>query len=307
MHHLIIVHRAYQDAGEINQSALPSWPLNTKVWRTCRREIAFFSSNQPSVMNLSSFDEMYFDYDAEEFLVQVLCGLKSPLVGETEVFGQFKLWWSQLPQDEFKIKLEAKVQKIYSVVKKVREESLYGLGSQSYGSLFRKKINQLKLENKLKSAELKIDIIGSGQLVLEILPWIQKEHLYRLWVRDVNKTIETGRFTNAFSILELDKIKPEPLNVLIVAAPISHSQLDSIIENNFSLNLFDFRSDSMNFKSRTELASHLNLNDFTLVVDGAKKAIKSQIENAQNIILRWKKDELNKVQIRPFGWDDLCC
>ena len=306
MHHLIIVHRAYQDAGEKNQSNFSALPPTCKLWRTCRREIAFLDQEELADIVIAPSDQVYFDRDAEEFLVQVLCGLKSPLVGETEVFGQFKQWWSQLPKDDFKSRFDAKIQSVYSIVKKVREESLYGLGSQSYGSYFRKKLNQLKAESKINSQGLKIDFIGSGQLVAEMLPWVQKEHSYRIWARDIKRATEGGRFADANAVDKIDNMTGAQISVLIVAAPIAHHQLECILQNNNgSVHLFDLRSDSMDFKSDMQLASHLNLNDFSQVVEGAKDGIKTQIENAQKQIARWKFEELNKVQIRPFGWDDL--
>lgn len=47
-------------------------------------------------------------------------------------------------------------------VKKVRTEHIVGLGSQSYGSLLRRNTKDLDSAT----------ICGSGQLALEILPWL---------------------------------------------------------------------------------------------------------------------------------------
>src|SRR4051794_17953925 len=55
------------------------------VWATCLRSLAFGGTPETG-------DEYYLQGEAYRFLLEVVCGLKSPIVGETEVFGQFKVF-----------------------------------------------------------------------------------------------------------------------------------------------------------------------------------------------------------------------
>ena len=72
--------------------------LNSLEWQTCLRRILFLHSNdnravieaaevgkvvQPTV-------EVFRGQEAYRFLLEVICGLNSPIVGETAVMGQFK-------------------------------------------------------------------------------------------------------------------------------------------------------------------------------------------------------------------------
>lgn len=302
MSHLIIVHRAYQGGDE--QKVIEPITISTsQVWQTCRRRIMFFDEFEFQNFVPEKNDQIFLGLEAEEFLIHVLCGLKSPLVGETEVFGQFKNWWQSWEDCDLKLKMVPRVQQIFSVVKKVREEALYGLGSQSYGSLLRKKIN----ENEFLSAKKNtIDFIGAGQLTEEILPWVTKFAQCRLWVRSPEKhaqnlAFKQSAFMNTSDISSLS-------DLIVIAAPLSHSEVLHFLSERGSLHdkvIFDFRHDSVGFSHSDLFAKYFHLNEFVTEVEFFKTQIQGQIIKANNIINRWKLDEINRAQVRPFGWDDL--
>src|SRR5262249_36514668 len=64
------------------------------IWRTCLREVAFLdepltlTSHKPvtHVANGQRLEEG----PAYQLLLEILCGLQSPMIGETQVLGQFK-------------------------------------------------------------------------------------------------------------------------------------------------------------------------------------------------------------------------
>lgn len=302
MSHLIIVHRAYQ-GGDEQKVLEPITIASSQVWQTCRRQLMFFDEFEFQNFIPEKNDQIFLSLDAEEFLIQVLCGLKSPLVGETEVFGQFKNWWQNWDECDLKQKMAPRVQQIFAVVKKVREEALYGLGSQSYGSLLRKKINENEL---ISSQNNKIDFLGAGQLTEDILPWVSKFADCRLWVRNTEKHKNNSAFKQV-SLLKTDS--PQSVSELVViAAPISHTELLSFLGERGSLHdkiVFDFRHDSIDFAHADLFAKYFHLNEFVTEVEFYKTQIQGQIIKANNIINRWKQDELNRAQVRPFGWDDL--
>lgn len=309
MSDLIIVHQSYQDTGGKYTENLS--PVDSAlVWQTCRRRLLFFDEFNFSNFKTSVNDEVYHDIEAEEFLIEVLCGLKSPLVGETEVFGQFKLWWQSLGDvnsdvnlnQNFKNKFEARIQQIYSVVKKIREESLCGLGSQSYGSLLRKKLSEMPTDN------LCIDFVGSGQLVEEMVPWVEKKWKYRIWCRNPDRIGSSDMALKADSVKKMSDTD-EVSTLLVVAAPLTHDELNIWIkkrkQDTEALHVFDFRHDSMSYYGSDQFQQFLHLDHFTTEVQEKKMQIQTHIEEAKAKIHTWKNNEVKRAQVRPFGWDDL--
>lgn len=298
MSDLIIVHRSFQSTSTLEKEILKSPTF--LMWETCRRQIFFSETSRVFDFDLTSLDEVYFGLDAEEFLVQVLCGLKSPLIGETEVFGQFKNWWQELSDLAFKEKYNSQIQQIYSVVKKTRDENLCGLGSQSYGSLLRKKISDVCEEKEV------VDFLGAGQLVEEIVPWLQKKWSYRIWARDVDKVKAKDFSAGATNVLQMDQQSLAAKHI-IVAAPLNHEQLSQWIQSRKQqeVYIYDFRKDSMTFKPMVGVTRHYHLDHFTTEVAQQAEQIQSHIKNAQHAIALWKIQAEKKAVVRPFGWDDL--
>ncbi len=287
-----IIHRAFsKESSDQDHQPLPGEGL---VWKTCLRQLIFLDKHQNYKIT-SDKEEIYIGLEAECFLAEVLCGLKSPLVGETEVFGQFKNWWKNVSaENHFKRKFKGRVETLYALTKTVREKALCGHGSQSYGSLLRKSL----VENEA------VDFIGAGHLVGEILPWVQNKTSYRIWCRDVEKVAQ--QFQDA-SILGLSEKKLTG-KVIVVAAPISHDELNHWLkERGFSAQhkIFDFRADSASFKPFVKPQVHLRLHDFSSEYDVHQNEIQMKAQEARYLIQQWKEIQESKMQVRPFGWDDL--
>ena len=170
---IVLIHR---------QSRRPLDPGNDWVlWKTCLRQIAFGHAPVDFSSLIEDGDEIYKAQDAYRFCLEVVSGLKSRVLGETEVLGQFRdlflengfdtLSWSGV--------LQKFTQGILTDVKTVRQKHLTALGSQSYGSYARKLLKGFR----------NVDVIGSGQLVESMLPWICKENWQvRLLARNLQKT-----------------------------------------------------------------------------------------------------------------------
>lgn len=290
MSDLKIVHRPFFKKGA-DEKLFPSG----EIWTTCLRQIIFCDGFSDHKLDLQKQDEIYLGLDAESFLAEILCGLKSPLIGETEVFGQFKNWWKSLPEDNtFKRKFRCRIETLFALVKMVREKALCGHGSQSYGSLLRKYIQ----------ADQAVDILGGGHLVQEILPWIAKKASYRLWCRDPEKV--KNRF-GTDQVLNFQTLKPlSP--VVVVAAPLPHEELQQwLLQRDFSVQhkIFDLRADSDSFHFVEPPQVHLRLKDFSSEFDIHQEEIKKKAQAARKLIQQWRQGQEEKVQIRPYGWDDL--
>ena len=133
-------------------------------WQTCLRQIAL--GHQDWDLQTQHPVQVYHGKDAYRFLLEIGCGLHSPMVGETEVFGQFRKLVDEVKSSSHSAHawLADVLEQIRLDIKKIRARHLVGLGSQSYGSLIRK---------KTKSAD-GVSIIGGGHLAQEILPWLAK-------------------------------------------------------------------------------------------------------------------------------------
>jgi uncharacterized protein YjcR len=61
----------------------------------------------------------------------------------------------------------------------------------------------------------------------------------------------------------------------------------------------------MGYNGSDQFRQFLHLDHFTTEVEEKKQQIQIHIEEAKAKINNWKTTELNRAQVRPFGWDDL--
>jgi len=255
--------------------------LAVPVWSTCLRSLAFSAQTEA----LLAGDETFAQVEAYRFLLEVLCGLKSPIVGETEVFGQFKQFSQEwLKVDPARAPL---IQKILQDVKAIRHAHLLDLGVQSYGSWIR---HNLKFE--------RVHFLGAGHLVGEILPYLSKKGC----AVEVH-TREPGKYPayNAHALTE----KKFDHGALIVAAPMSATEIHSWLDDKVPQQLIDLRdsssADRMSFTGLTHA-----LVDIFSAIEKTKQGLEPRLEAAQKAIIECSRRASALGIVRPQGWDDLC-
>lgn len=265
------------------------------VWKTCQRQIIFLDQTDLTEIEINNSEQLFSGLDAEVFLAEILSGLKSPLIGETEVFGQFKLWWSQVSKDLiWKNQNRSRIENIFSLVKMIREKVFCGQGSQSYGSLLRKHL----------VAQQPVDIIGAGVLAQEIVPWVQGKSSFRIWCRNPKKVLALNLTKDVFDLHHHDQLS----KFVVVAAPLTDENLNQWLrEKGFTVEhrLFDFRPNSATFKPFVQPHTHVRLNDFFEKTSEYKSEMDLLVNQSQQLIAGWKTQQENKMQIRPFGWEDV--
>src|SRR5438105_13482489 len=144
--------------------------LNGLEWQTCLRRILFLNRFENSALieaaenglAVSRGVEVYRGKEAYRFLLEVICGLNSPLLGETAVMGQFKEFClhARCPDTPWGVLLRQFTSNILVDAKRVRHDCLQGIGSQSYGSLVRQHVKGMPT----------VAVLGAGKLAREILP-----------------------------------------------------------------------------------------------------------------------------------------
>ena len=237
--------------------------------------------------------EVYREEEAYQFLLEVVCGLHSPLLGETEVLGQFREF-IKAHNEDFPQNLREILLQIAKDAKKIRYNHLQNLGCHSYGSLIRKKLTR---------DSMKIQFIGAGQIVEEILPWLKKQnHKIDVFTRSPKKHEGLAK-EYGVSLKSLESLNRESYDIVIVAVPLSSVELNPIIEKASAEMVFDLRGESSEDK-----ISHSKF--YTL------RELFADIQSFQDRAVALKKTAVNEIQSlaqqklmsekpRPFGWDDL--
>ncbi|MCO5142982.1 MAG: hypothetical protein M9962_07830 [Oligoflexia bacterium] len=252
------------------------------LWKTCLRQIQFLPPGTEKG-RVVSFGEYYKGIELHRFLVEICCGLHSPLLGETEVFGQFRNFRIEQKWPKQWIPF---LDAIEEDVKKIRRNYLLHLGTQSYGSLARK-----YLQNKTTL------IIGGGQLAEEIIPWLEGEKLQ--FVRDPLK-IKVHENVKLFSLQEESKI---PLNAQwIIAAPLTNIELTKLWTNKEPALVLDFRGEE---KFQELLFPYKPLSQLFQELESVRTILKEKKEQARKAIQELSIRRESEIQHRPYGWEDV--
>jgi len=205
---------------------------------TCNRTEIYFYGDKgvendvlkltKEALNISDIpDKNFYIYDslkALEHMCRVCCGIDSQVVGEQEIFGQFKNAYNSAKA--FKIvgkELMIYVEKVFEIAKKVRTETKIGINPLSVSGLSLKLVKEI-FENPEDKHVL---VIGGGDLAKSIIKNLFDKGLRS--ISAINRTIKEIKISQDFSII------PMPLNLVhreIVNADIvicSASSLTPII------------------------------------------------------------------------------
>lgn len=267
------------------------------LFETCLRKIWIVKSTD-TLAATDLQDEGVVNYKSQEaykFLLEVICGLHSPVIGETEVFGQFR--------DQVVKPLSSKhplfklVNQLVKDAKEIRRDHLTHLGSQTYGSFCRRMVLDLNA----------VDMIGFGSFAQSILPWVAKSHIAgRVFVRDAQRYV--GQTLTPFAMEDFSEFAQKSLcstsdvkaGALIICAPISASDI--------KLKGYDLVIDLRETASSDPI-SHPNVitlqNVFAEIQKGSEYALGQKtlaLEAVKVCASRFN----NSMMLRPFGWEDIC-
>lgn len=276
-----------------NPSGQEPAPLASQIYafKTCLRSV-YLAWVPEGEVTLAPGYEVYKGRYAYQFLLEVICGLHSPVIGETEVFGQFKTFLQSTL-------ISAPLMKIFDALvvdaKKVRKDHLTDLGGQSYGSLLRKMISQPAV----------VEVIGAGAFMQQLLPWIYKdENQISIFARNLQKA-EKAFPSQKFPRLKLSSLEGAYVTApyVIIAAPLSAQEVHQLVKNDEAL-VIDLRGESQN--DPCQFKKYIHLHSFFEQIQKNQIQLQQVKLDAQQAILALTHKRDLSENVRPFGWDDLC-
>ncbi|MGE0634045.1 MAG: hypothetical protein AB7O96_16645 [Pseudobdellovibrionaceae bacterium] len=310
MNRLVVLHKEHQKNSGAESFELDPAFRGFFYWRTCVRSlwIGFVNDHElPQVSELANPFDCLIGESAYGFLLEVICGLRSPLIGETEVAGQFRNFYASqdLAQSYFSLEWKKLFSSLMSDLKWIRSTHLIGLGSQSYGSLAR----------RLLRDHSGITMIGGGHLAQEILPWLSKDHTENadsslscvVRRKDARDTLSV-QFPRV-SFCSFESLFPLSNQALIVAAPLAAAEFNKwLAKHDVSLKtIIDLREDSQtDVIHGSKKVTVLTLNDFFQMIQQNKSQLEEKVQQARHAILGRTQERFQEQSIRPFGWDDVC-
>ena len=282
--------------------------LNGLEWQTCLRRILFLNRFENSALieaaenSVSGSVEVYRGREAYGFLLEVICGLNSPLVCETAVMGQFREFCShaRFPNTPWGWLLRQFTANVLVDAKRVRHDHLQGIGSQSYGSLVRQHVKGMPT----------VAVLGAGKLAREILPWLIGKTAARLFYRNWQHAKD---LLPEYPEIQLDQYSPDDAGWpqeetgLVIAAPLKAAEVESWVRSQrttFSKCL-DLRGEAASDPISLPIPV-IKLSELFDALRTERQRLEGRVEAARSEIKQLVQRHAHQAQFRPFGWEDLC-
>ncbi len=260
---------------------------------TCNRtELYLFGAKNiskdilPEVLNSLNIKDIpnesfYFlsGHDALVHMCKVASGIDSQVLGEQEIFGQFKIAYKKAKDIKIVGKnLSYLSEKAIQISKKARSETNIGLNSLSVSGLALKLVRNI-FENP---HEQNVLVVGAGSLAQNVIENLYKKGINK--IKSVNRTIRKIKLHNSYEIVSasLDALHDQLENADIVIAS-SSTELPLI------------------GKGAIENALQIRRNKPMLLIDlGVPRNIEEEIRNIEQAYL-FSIDDIEKITQENFG------
>ena len=279
-------------------------PLHGLQWKTCLRRISLLNQAESNSVApaASSESEFYRGKDAYRFLLEVVCGLRSPLVGETAVMGQFKEFCAQtkFPNSSWGRFLRQFTSELLADAKRVRHDHLEGMGSQSYGGLVRQHLKDIPATS----------VLGAGKLAKEILPWLLGKTDVTVFSRDrlrAEGLLEEYPQIHLRQFAMADTATANRKVALIIAAPLSASEIEKwvSVQTTQFVKALDLRGEAETDPVQASFPV-IRLSDLFDALKNDRPKLAGRVASARDEIRQTAQRVIEQAQFRPFGWEDLC-
>ena len=170
----------------------PEEELNgtTFILKTCQRSLVLTFNRYPFKGSDLPAHDLHVGGQAYHFLLETICGLKSKLIGENEIVGQFKEAYNIYSQSTLKdTKLLHILEKLFKDAKDIRTQYLIGISQKTYASLTRRHLIQ-------KSKAEHVVVIGSGALAEDLINQFKKKAHVSLCARNNSRALELAQLHN---------------------------------------------------------------------------------------------------------------
>ncbi|MCS6984373.1 MAG: hypothetical protein NZM25_04480 [Leptospiraceae bacterium] len=184
--------------------------------------------------------EVYEDEEAYAFLLEFLCGLKSALIGETEVLGQFRRAYES--QKSHLFILRNYFENLIADAREVRHNYLQNLGNLGYGSLVRRALIQEEAQKGVYTKPTLL-LLGAGELALAVAPYLcdfakQREGKLYAYNRTAARLAALQGYLEKLGKDGLEPIDTEDLgqmvqksNIVVVAIPYDRAFAERLTAN----------------------------------------------------------------------------
>jgi glutamyl-tRNA reductase len=238
----------------------------------------------------SNADRGVRDADAYALLLEIVCGLRSPIVGETEVQAQFKAFLASLSGHQYASLLRLG-QHVLADAKRIRQRHLQGFGAHSYGALAAQHISCGRL----------VAIIGTGALAGKLREALPPDLHVDQWGRRPETLPEDGRLISSAAASS----RRETPTSFVIAAPAATSDLMDVAACYADVReVIDLRAAD----ERLPLPfGHLTITlDDLFAAAAARSLPAAAIDAARDEVRKCARAFAERTDLRPFGWDDLC-
>jgi glutamyl-tRNA reductase len=151
--------------------------------------------------------------DAYQYILEVLCGLQSQLLGESEIVNQFKNSLNEYALSPVKNRnLSIILEKLLKDAKDIRTKYLSHIGQSTYASIAKKIIGKSVKD---------VLIIGTGHLALDLLQSLKKSYNVIMCARNQSKLVQWQQTAHFKTLpwLNLSQIENCPVILNTVGVP----------------------------------------------------------------------------------------
>ena len=160
---------------------------NAFVLRTCQRTLVLAFNIYPFHHQELPQNDLVTGQDAYLFLLETICGLKSKLIGENEIVGQFKEAYKIYASSTLKdTKLLLILEKLFKDAKDIRTQYLIGISQKTYASLTRRHLIQ-------RAKAPHVIVVGSGAMAEDLINQFKKKALVSICARNTDRVNELAK------------------------------------------------------------------------------------------------------------------
>lgn len=287
-------------------------PSNGEVFvlKTCQRTLILGAGKLPfyHLEDQNDIRDMYNGDLAYIFLLETICGLKSEVLAEYEVVGQFKEAYQEYANLPFRnTNILTLLEKLFQDSKKIRTDHLTEIGQLSYAGIARKLVHS-------RLGDSDVLVVGSGSLAIDLIKLLKKKHRVFLTARNHERV---GELCLEHS---LEMIPWQNFNI--------YKNFDSVI------NTIGTKEILFNEEFFQEFSSRTNTSDTKLFIDlGSPSVIKTNLSESAGVFrledifrqsakmniekmekIRCAKDSILRLcenrrrcfsMSHPFGWEEL--